>query len=68
MAKKTRRGGRPRLADYSVLIRLEQQDVERLDAWIAKWKQDTGLQISRGVAVRQCLRLWLGAQKIKAAP
>lgn len=60
--------GRPRIADYTVLVRLEEEDIAHLDAWISKWKRDTGLQLGRGVALRQCMRLWLSAQKIKAAP
>lgn len=70
MSKKAvrRSPGRPRIADYTVLVRLEEEDIGRLEAWMAKWKRDTGLQLGRGVAIRQCMRLWFAAKKIKAAP
>jgi hypothetical protein len=57
--KKTAGRGRPRTVTASVLVRLEADDVARLDAWIERQQKETGLKIGRGAAVRACMRLAL---------
>jgi hypothetical protein len=53
--KKPAGRGRPRTVSASVLVRLEADEVSRLDAWIADQEKKTGLKISRGAAIKACL-------------
>jgi hypothetical protein len=58
--KLTGRGpGRPRTVVTSVLVRLEADDVARLDAWIARREKELGLKVGRGAAIRACLKMTL---------
>jgi hypothetical protein len=61
--KTTGRGrGRPSTVVVKVLVGLEADDVERLDAWIAKQEKELGLKIGRGAAVRACMRATLSGK------
>lgn len=66
MAKKVeKRGpGRPSITDYMVLVRLQEEDVRRVDAWIVRRRRETGAKLGRGQAVRTLMREGLDRGKV----